>query len=114
MSLGAGGLEMQARKRKADPRGSQIDSIEIAGETIGIPLSRRARLMGASALASGAMRGLAAAAGLAAVFGASPALAQCASGTSNARASRQAHQYRMRAPQVSGRPPSTGMMQPLE
>src|SRR5262245_57613575 len=42
--------------------------------------SSRARLMGASALAGGALRGLAVAAGMVTVFGSAPASAQCFSG----------------------------------
>ena len=69
------------------------DFLAVADEPVGVPISRRAGLMGASALARGALRSLAVAAGMATVFGAAPAAAQCRSnplggfsGTCNAQA----------------------------
>src|SRR5262249_56825035 len=51
--------------------------IAVAREAISsIPVSRRTRLMGASAIAGGALRSLAIAAGVVTVFGAAPAFAQ--------------------------------------
>src|SRR5262245_36831277 len=55
-------------------------SDQTAGGGISILPRRRARFMGASAIAGGALRGLAIAAGIVTVSGASPALAQCFSG----------------------------------
>src|SRR5260370_16643368 len=60
-----------ADMKTAASRGSQtrprVRDLALAGESIDMPLSRRARLLGASALAGGALRSLAiAAAGLAA------------------------------------------------
>src|SRR5262249_1441778 len=53
----------------------------VAREAISsIPVSRRARLMGASAIPGGALRGLAIVSGMGTVVGASPALAQGFSG----------------------------------
>jgi YadA head domain repeat (2 copies) len=75
----AGGLVVRTRTVKAVHNRSRIHDIAVANEPIGIPISRRARLMGASALAGGALRSLAVAAGMAAVFGAAPAMAQCSS-----------------------------------
>ena len=72
---------MKTGKLEAEPHGSQVHDIAIADEAINTPVSRRARLMGASALAGGTLLGLAIAAGVATVFGASPAAAQCFSGT---------------------------------
>ena len=64
----------------SSPRSSQGHEVGIAGEPLNVSIGRRARLMGASALAGGALRSLVAA-GMATVFGASPAMAQCFSGT---------------------------------
>jgi trimeric autotransporter adhesin len=71
---------MRMGKLDAEPEGSRVDEVAIAGESISISGSQRARLMGASALAGGALRGLSIAAGMATAFGATPAAAQCASG----------------------------------
>ena len=79
MSLGGLGVDMKTGKLKANPRTARVYDIAVGCE-ISIPVSRRARLMGASAIAGGALRGLAVAAGMVTVFGASPALAQCFSG----------------------------------
>jgi hypothetical protein len=49
-------------KLNADLRGPHVRDIAVAGESISICLGRRARLMGASALAGGALRSLAVAA----------------------------------------------------
>src|SRR5262245_51537429 len=51
--------------------------IAVACQAIENAGSQRARLMGASALAGGALRGLAVAAGMVAAFGGAPARAQC-------------------------------------
>src|SRR5436309_5435862 len=75
----AGGLVVRTRTVKAVHNRSRIHDIALANEPIGIPISRRARLMGASAIAGGTLRGLAVAAGMVTVFGGAPALAQCAS-----------------------------------
>src|SRR5262249_56016523 len=56
------------------------DSGLAAPPFIDVSVGRRARLRGASALAGGALRGLAAAAGMAATLGAAPAFAGCNSG----------------------------------
>jgi len=72
---------MTAARCKAHQRGSHVRYIAVVDEVVSTPLSRRARLMGASALAGGALRGLAIAAGIVTAFGASPAFAQCASGS---------------------------------
>jgi hypothetical protein len=72
---------MKTGRLEAEPHGSQVHDIAIADEAINIPVGRRARLMGATAIAGGALRGLAVAAGMATVFGAAPAAAQCFSGT---------------------------------
>jgi hypothetical protein len=79
MSRRAGGLDMKTGKRDANRNGSRGDDVAAPHESICIPLSRRARLMGASALAGGALRGLAVAAGMVTVFGGAPAFAQCSS-----------------------------------
>ena len=71
---------MTAARSKAHRRGSHVHYVAVVDEAVSTPLSLRARLMGASALAGGALRGLAIAAGIVTVFGASPASAQCASG----------------------------------
>jgi hypothetical protein len=55
-------------------------SDQTAGGGTSILLSRRARFMGASAIAGGVLRSLAVAAGMVTVFGSSPASAQCFSG----------------------------------
>src|SRR5262245_16656517 len=73
----AGGLDMTAARRKAHRRDSHVDHVAVVDEAVSTTLSRRARLMGASALAGGALHGLAIAAGIVTVFGASPAFAQC-------------------------------------
>jgi hypothetical protein len=70
---------MTAGSSKATRNRAPVDRVAIPGESIGIPLSRRARLMGASALAGGAWRGLAIAAGMVTVFGGTPAFAGCQS-----------------------------------
>jgi hypothetical protein len=75
----AGGLVVRTRTVKAVHNRSRIHDIAVANEPIGIPISRRARLMGASAIAGGTLRGLAVAAGMVTVFGGAPALAQCSS-----------------------------------
>ena len=78
---GSWGLDMTAARCKAHRRGSHVDHVAVVDEAVSTPLSRRARLMGATALAGGALRGLAIAAGIVTLFGGAPALAQCFSGT---------------------------------
>src|SRR5262249_7840097 len=68
---------MKRGRIKADPSGPRFN--DIGGETIDIAVSRHARLLGASALAGGVLRGLAIAAGMVTALGASPVFAQCAS-----------------------------------
>jgi hypothetical protein len=68
---------MKASRLNANRDDPRFPAIAVAGEPIGIAVSRRARLLGASALAGGALRGLAIAAGMVTAFGAAPALAQC-------------------------------------
>jgi hypothetical protein len=58
----AGGLVVRTRTVKAVHNRSRIHDIAVVNEPIGIPISRRARLMGASAIAGGTLRGLAVAA----------------------------------------------------
>jgi hypothetical protein len=70
VSRGAGGLDVKAGKLNANQSTPRVRDIAVAGEATDIPVSRRARLMGASALAGGAWRGLAIAAGMVTVFGA--------------------------------------------
>src|SRR5262245_22869620 len=70
---------MTAARWKAHRRGSHVDHVAVVDEAVSTPLSRCARLMGAIALAGGALRGLAIAAGIVTVFGASPAVAGCQS-----------------------------------
>src|SRR6266508_6791467 len=82
MSLrGSRGADMKTDRRNATQTGSPVYDIAVGCEAISIPVSRRARLLGASALAGGALRGLAIAAGMVTALGATPALAQCFSGT---------------------------------
>ena len=57
---------MKTRRIKATLR---VHDIAVAGASTGISISLRARLMGASAIAGGALRGLAIAAGMVTVFG---------------------------------------------
>jgi trimeric autotransporter adhesin len=66
------------KTRKLNANSSRVHDITIAGAAIGVPVSRRAHLMGASALGGGA-RGLVIAAGMMTVLGAAPAFAQCSS-----------------------------------
>src|SRR5262249_29532111 len=74
---------MKNTRTNANLHGQGVDQVADRGKPIDIAGSRRARLMGASALAGGALRGLAIAAGMATVFGAAPAFAlDCQSGTS--------------------------------
>jgi hypothetical protein len=70
---------MTAGTSNANRRCAHLHHGAAAGESIDMPLSRRARLLGASALAGGALRSLAIAAGMVTVFGAAPAFAQCRS-----------------------------------
>jgi hypothetical protein len=70
---------VRARTIKANQNRSHVDRVAVGCASIGIAMSRRARLMGASAIAGGTLRGLAVAAGMVTVFGGAPALAQCAS-----------------------------------
>src|SRR5262245_32067206 len=67
---------MKTGKFGAGPAGPHPRNIAIGHESISTPTSRRGRLMAGSALAGGALRYLAVAAGMATVLGASPALAQ--------------------------------------
>src|SRR5262245_44441692 len=67
-------------RTNANSHGSQTDQVAAACKPIDVAGSRRARLMGASAIAGGTLRGLAIAAGMVTVFGAAPAMAQCFSG----------------------------------
>src|SRR5262245_61368740 len=78
---GSRGADMKTTRINASAHASHVDHAVVAWKPIEIAISHRARLMGASALAGGALRGLAIAAGMVAVFGASPASAQCFSGT---------------------------------
>ena len=57
-------------------RGPQASDVAVGGKPIKVAGNRRARLMGASALAGGALRGLAIAAGMVTIFGAATARAQ--------------------------------------
>jgi hypothetical protein len=75
VSRGAGGLDVKTGKLNANQSTPRVRDIAVAPEAICIPLSRRARLMGASAIAGGTLRGLAVAAGMVTVFGGAPALA---------------------------------------
>jgi hypothetical protein len=68
---------MKTRRIKATLR---VHDVAVAGASTGISISLRARLMGASAIAGGALRGLAIAAGMVTAFGGAPALAVCFSG----------------------------------
>jgi trimeric autotransporter adhesin len=79
MSRGAGGLGVETGKLNANQSTPRVHDIAVAREAICIPLSRRARLMGASAIAGGALRSLAVAAGMVTVFGGAPAFAGCQS-----------------------------------
>src|SRR5262245_36820522 len=65
---------MRTKKLPTKSNGSQVHKVAITGEAISIPLSRRARLMGTSAIAGRAWRGFAIAAGMVTVFGAAPML----------------------------------------
>ena len=70
---------MTAARCKAHRRGSHVDHVAVVDEAVSTPLSRRARLMGATALAGGALRGLVLVTGLAAtvpMLVPSPAAAQ--------------------------------------
>ena len=67
---------MKKGKLKANLRTVHVHGIAVAGDSISIPRSRRARLLGASALAGDALRRLAIAAGVVTALGASPAFAQ--------------------------------------
>jgi hypothetical protein len=60
----------------ANLRGPQASDVAVGSKPIKIAGNRRARRMGASALASGALHGLAIAAGMVTIFGAAPARAQ--------------------------------------
>jgi hypothetical protein len=79
VSRGAGGLDVKTGKPNANQSTPRVRDIAVACEATDIPVSRRARLMGASALAGGALRGLAVAAGMVTVFGGAPAFAGCQS-----------------------------------
>ena len=68
---------MRTRTSHASQNRARVRDLAVADEPVGVPISRRAGLMGASALARGALRSLAVAAGMATVFGAAPAAAQC-------------------------------------
>src|SRR5262245_54412235 len=71
---------MRTGKFNGQPDGSQVRELVIADWAIGMPGNRRARLMGASALAGGTVRCLVVAAGIVMIFG-TPAAAACRSGT---------------------------------
>jgi hypothetical protein len=60
----------------ANLRGPQASDVAVGSKPIKVAGNRRARLMGANALAGGALRGLAIAAGMVTIFGAAPARAQ--------------------------------------
>jgi hypothetical protein len=76
MSLrGSRGADMKTKRIKATRTGSPVDRIAVVCESMSIPGNRRARLLGASALAGGALRGFAIAAGMVTVFGGAPAFA---------------------------------------
>src|SRR5262245_56218877 len=68
-----GKLNVKADKPRLHDRGLAPPPL------INVSISRRARLLGASALASGALRGMAIAAGIVTVFGGSPTSAACLS-----------------------------------
>src|SRR5262249_59604661 len=70
---------MKTGKLKAQANNPRLHDSGLAPPPL-INVGRRARLLGASALAGGAIRGLAIAAGMATGVGASPALAPCFSG----------------------------------
>ncbi len=76
---------MKKGKLKANPRTVHVHGIAVAGDSISIPRSRRARLLGASALAGDAFRSFAIAAGVVTALGTAPAFAQvgCQSDTSD-------------------------------
>src|SRR5262249_56088933 len=98
---------MKRGRIKADPSGPRFN--DIGGETIDIPVSRHARLLGASALAGGVLRGLAIAAGMVTALGASPVFAQCASSATTLSGGRRAFRPPPPAPPASpvARPPPT-------
>src|SRR5260221_6541296 len=67
MARCAHGADMKTAASRGSQNRPRVRDLALAGESIDMPLSRRARLLGASALAGGALRSLAiAAAGLAA------------------------------------------------
>src|SRR5262249_55667001 len=74
---------MKTTRINANSHGPQADHVAVTCKPIDIAGSRRARLMGASAIAGGALRGFAIAAGMVTVFGTSPVLAQCQSTDTN-------------------------------
>jgi hypothetical protein len=75
------GADMKTRGSNPNPRGLRVDlDVAAACKPIEMAGGRRARLLVASALAGGALRGLAIAAGMVTVFGAAPAFAACTSG----------------------------------
>jgi YadA head domain repeat (2 copies) len=77
MSLrGSRGADMKTTRINATSLGPHVNHVAAAHKPIEIAGNRRARLLGASALAGGALRGLVVAAGMATVFGGAPALAQ--------------------------------------
>jgi hypothetical protein len=81
MSLrGSRGADMKTTRINATSLGPYVNHVAAAHKPIEIAGNRRARLMGASAIASGGLRSLAAAAGMMTALGASPVLAQCLSG----------------------------------
>jgi hypothetical protein len=84
------GVDMKAGKLKSNRRTARVHAIVVAGESIDIPGGQRARLMGASALAGGTLRGLAVAAGMVTVFGGAPAFAGCQSSATDLGAVRLA------------------------
>src|SRR5260370_33768432 len=79
MQGSTGGFDVRTRTSHASQNRSCVRDLAVADEPVGIPISRRAGLMGASALAGGGLRGLAIAAGMVAVFGGAPAFAACCS-----------------------------------
>src|SRR5262249_27636665 len=77
---GSRGADMKTTRINASAHASHVDHAVVAWKPIEIAISHRTRLMGASSIAGGALRGLVVAAGMVTVLGASPALAQCFSG----------------------------------
>jgi hypothetical protein len=67
---------MKTRRVNANRDDPRVHDIAVTGESPRIPISRRTRLMGASAVAGGALRGLAVGTGMMMAVGGTPAFAQ--------------------------------------